>query len=339
MTELENLQRRDDATMDPDVGSGSDAKAPSPSAASLPYPQPKGRFLWEYAVAIWGVHLLACLAFVPWVFTWTGLIVMLVGWYAFGSAINVGYHRLLAHRGFKVPRWVEYAMVWVALCCFQDTPIRWVTHHRLHHRYSDKPDDAHTPRAGLYWAHMGWLFRENFKTQSAAAFATYSRDLLEDPFYRWLDRSWRPKFAIYFAHAALFFVVGWAVGAAVTGSLMEGLRIGMSVLVWGVFVRTVVVWHATWSVNSLSHVLGYQTYRTKEDSRNNWFVAAVAGGEGWHNNHHKDQISARHGHQWWEFDLSWTFIWAMEKIGLATDVVRPRVKPRRKSTPKATASQ
>ena len=126
-------------------GASNDAQG---AARSERYPQHKGRYLWEYAVAIWGVHTLACFAVLPWVFTWAGFIAMLVGWVVFGLAINLAYHRLLAHRGLKLPRWLEYGIVTIALCSFQDTPVRWVTHHRLHHRYSDKPDDAHTPLAG-----------------------------------------------------------------------------------------------------------------------------------------------------------------------------------------------
>jgi fatty-acid desaturase len=283
------------------------------------------RFLWDYAVGIWGLHALAALAVLPWLFSWAGVAAMAVGVFIFGQGINLGYHRLLTHRGLKVPRWLEYTLVTIALCCFQDTPIRWVTHHRVHHRYSDQEKDPHSPHAGFFHAHMGWIFRANRDTQGIAAYSAYSRDLLDDPFYRALERHWWLPIGIYLAHAALFFLAGLAIGGA-----EDGLRLGLSLLVWGVALRTVLVWHITWSVNSFAHVFGYRSHETKEDSRNNWAVGLIAAGEGWHNNHHWDQVSARHGHRWWELDLTWMAIWTLEKLGLATEVVRPRPE-RRKS--------
>lgn len=287
-----------------------------------------GRYLWTFGISIWGVHALACLVFLPWLFSWAGVVALLAGWVLFGLAINIGYHRLLTHRSLKVPRWLEYGLVVIALCSLQDTPVRWVTHHRFHHAHSDHADDAHSPLSGIYWSHMGWLFRENRQIESVAAYDRYARDILDDRFYRWLERSMLRSFGIYLAHAALFFLAGLLAGWVGNGAA-EGLRLGLSLLVWGVLARTVLVWHATWSVNSLTHRFGYRRYETGDDSRNNWFVALVAGGEGWHNNHHWDQVSARHGHRWWEFDLSWTVIWALERLGLATDVIRPRQHRRR----------
>jgi len=293
----------------------------------------KGRFLWDYAVGIWGIHVLACLAFLPWLFSWTGVVVAVVGVFFFGQGVNLGYHRLLTHRGFKVPRWYEYGLVVVALCCLQDTPIKWVTHHRVHHRFSDKQADPHSPFVNFYWGHMGWLFHENRGVRSPAVYNTYTKDLLEDRFYRALERKWWIWNGIYLLHAALFYGAGFLAGWATSGDINEGVRLGLSLLVWGVFVRTVLVWHITWSVNSLSHVFGYRTHYTKEGSTNNWLVGLVASGEGWHNNHHWDEKSARHGHRWWEIDFTWMHVWVLEKLGLATDVTRPRQAPQRaKST-------
>src|SRR6185503_17069257 len=125
------------------------------------------------------------------------------------------------------------------------------------------------------------------------------------------------------AHAAVFYLAGFAAGAYTTG-LAAGARFGASLVVWGVVVRTVVVWHITWSINSVTHLWGYRSYETGENSRNNWIVALVSNGEGWHNNHHADQRSAAHGHHWWEFDLTWLTIRFLEAIGLAREVSRPR---------------
>ncbi len=288
-----------------------------------------GRVIWVYVLGIVGVHALACLAFVPWLFNWSNVLVMAAGVLLFGQGANLGYHRLLAHRGLKVPRWFEYALVVAALCSLQDTPVRWVTAHRYHHRYSDQRNDVHSPSVGFFWAHMGWLFRENRDTRSISAYSRYAKDLLGDPFYRALERSRWLSVTIYLVQAALFLLVGFAIGWMVTGVPGEGLRHGLGLLVWGVFVRTVIVWHITWSVNSFGHVFGYRTHETKDNSRNNWVVGLLAAGEGWHNNHHSDQASARHGHRWWELDLTWASTWLLERLGLATAVVRPRLQRRR----------
>lgn len=297
----------------------------------------KDGFRWVYAIAIWSFHGLACLALLPWLFTWTGVVVMIAGVFLFGQGINLGYHRLLAHRSLRVPRWLEYALVCIALCCLQDTPMRWVTHHRCHHRYADMRKDVHSPLINLYWSHMGWLFWKNRDVQTVGAYNTYARDLLGDPFYRALERSNWLSFGCYLAHAGLFFLSGLAIGWIGAGEPMGGLRLGLSLLVWGVLVRTVVVWHITWSVNSLGHRFGYRSYPTKDVSRNNWLVGYVAAGEGWHNNHHWNPGSARHGHRWWELDLTWAVVWVIERLGLATNVVRPR-RPRRRAQSSLAAS-
>ena len=133
---------------------------------------------------------------------------------------------------------------------------------------------------------------------------------------------------IYALHALAFLVIGFAIGAiwpsAGMTRLMSGLQFGLSILVWGVFVRTVVVLHGTWAVNSFAHTFGYQNYDTGENSRNNWLVALLSHGEGWHNNHHADQRAASHGHRWWELDMSWWIIRGLESTGLIQNVVRPR---------------
>jgi stearoyl-CoA desaturase (delta-9 desaturase) len=121
----------------------------------------------------------------------------------------------------------------------------------------------------------------------------------------------------------LFFLVGLGIGW-LTGGAGEGLRFGLSLLVWGVILRTVVVWHITWSVNSLTHLFGYSTYETGDHSRNNWFVALITVGEGWHNNHHHDPASGSNQHRWWELDVTYYELKLLEKLGLARDVVLPR---------------
>ncbi len=288
------------------------------------------RVLWLYAIPIVAMHILACAAAWPWLFSWSGLIAMVIGVHFYGQAINLCYHRMLSHRSFRVPRWLERVFVLVALCCLQDTPARWVATHRLHHNHSDEDLDPHTPLVGALWGHMGWLLvRSPNTTHSIGVYEKYARDLLCDPFYMRLEKNpWLP-FMVYLAHAALYFAVGLAVGSSMDGTLMAGVQLGLSLLVWGVILRTVVVWHITWSVNSLTHLWGYRNYETGEQSRNNWLVAMLAVGEGWHNNHHADPASASVQHRWWELDISYYQIRLLEFLGLATDVRLPRHKRRR----------
>ena len=195
--------------------------------------------------------------------------------------------------------------------------------HRFHHNHSDEEEDPHSPLVAFLWAHVGWLVVQNRNTNNTAMYRKYAPDIFRDPFYMKLEKSliwaW-----IYLGHAASYFIAGFLIGWFTTGLAMGGLQFGLSLLVWGVFVRTVVVWHITWSVNSLTHMFGYKNYETDDHSRNNWLVAIFTVGERWHNNHHHDPASASNQHRWWEFDITYYQIRLLEKLGLAKNVVRPR---------------
>jgi len=278
------------------------------------------------------MHLLALLITVPWLFSWSGLICLVLGVNVFGQlGVPVCYHRLLTHRSFRVPKWLERSMVTIALCCGQNTPARWVCWHRMHHQHSDDPSDPHSPLVNFFWSHIGWLLFDNRATHSAESYYKYARDILDDPYYMYLEKHRAAASCIYLAHALVFFLTGLVTGWTSSGEWMVGLQFGLSLLVWGVIARTVYVWHITWAVNSLSHLFGYRHYETGEQSRNNWFVAFITGGEGWHNNHHHDPTSASVQHRWWEIDLNYYFIKFLEFLGLATHVV-PRRPLRREST-------
>ena len=151
----------------------------------------------------------------------------------------------------------------------------------------------------------------------------YAKDILQDPFYMYLEKTWAGPM-IYLAHVVLFYVAGFIAGYFIDGSLYAGFIFGMSLMIWGALVRTVFVWHITWSVNSLTHIFGYRTYHTNEGSRNNLLVTLLTFGEGWHNNHHYDQTSASMWHRWWEVDMNYIFIRGLEKIGLARNVILPK---------------
>ena len=278
---------------------------------------------WVYVTTIVGIHLLALLALFPVFFSLVGFFTMLIGIHVFGQGITIGYHRLLTHRSFKTLPWVEHGFSILGMCCLEDSPARWVAIHRIHHVHSDHQPDPHTPLVNFFWSHCGWLMVNNKATHSLDAMATYAKDLLRDPFYMYLEKRPLAKLLIAAAQIPVFFVAGYVVGWIGWG-WNAALPLGLSLVVWGVLVRVVAVWHITWSVNSLSHMFGYRTYETGEESRNNWLVALLSVGEGWHNNHHEDPSSASLQHLWWEVDISYYEIRLLEMLGLAWDVVTPR---------------
>jgi fatty-acid desaturase len=304
----------------------------TPSTSRLPLPAAvnRRRVVWSYVIAIGLYHLVALLALVPWFFSWTGVALAVLGLYVFGTlGINLCYHRLLTHRGLVCPKWLEHGFAVLGVCCMQDTPARWVAVHRRHHEHADRQDDPHSPLVDFFWGHVGWMLAENRDLARLGIYDRYAKDILRDPFYRRMERT--PLYPmILLGSWAVFFLGGFAASLWSGGTLAEGARFGVSLLIWGVFVRTVVVWHITWSVNSVAHLWGYRSYETGEQSRNNWLVALISNGEGWHNNHHADPRSARHGHGRWEIDVVFATVRVLELAGLAKHVCRPN--PRMAST-------
>ena len=250
---------------------------------------------WTTITGVVVFHLLAAAALFT--FSWQNLAAGLFFWWLAGSlGIGIGYHRLLTHRGFKTPRWLERTLALIGTLAMQSGPITWVTTHRLHHAFTDQERDPHSPRHGTYWSHMGWIFRGTAQNNSLATMQRYSPDLMRDPFLVALDR-------YYWIPAAVLAAVLLAIG-------------GPSMVLWAIFLRTVVGWHFTWLVNSATHLWGTRRFETRDDSRNNGLIAAITWGEGWHNNHHAYPRSARHGLTWYEFDINWIQIKVLEKMGL-----------------------
>jgi fatty-acid desaturase len=262
---------------------------------------------WSMVLIIGGFHLgaLAALFF----FTWQRLAVTAI-LYIFAINVGIGmcYHRLLTHRGYYVPKWLEYAMTFCATLSMEGGPIFWVATHRVHHQLSDQHGDPHTPREGAWWAHTGWiLFGESLHSQTETL-ARYVPDLRRDRFYVWLSKyHWIPVTLSGF----LLFAGGWYFGGWVNGVAM---------VLWGVLLRVTLGLHATWLVNSATHLWGSRRFKTRDDSRNNWWVALLTGGEGWHNNHHAHPVSARHGLAWYEIDPNFWGIWLLAKLGLAKKI-------------------
>ena len=279
--------------------------------------------LVRYFVPIVAVHVLCLATLVPAFFSWTAVVLCLAGVHVFGQTITLGYHRLLAHRSFSTPRWFEHLLVVGALCCLEDSPARWIATHRMHHAHSDEREDPHTPMVTFLWGHMWWLLVRNRDLHHRANYERYARDVLRDPFYMWIEKHpWSPLW-FYGAQIVLFAAVSFAAALAWTDAA-GAANFAAGVVAWGVFLRTVLVWHITWSVNSLTHIFGYRNHDTDENSRNNWLVAIAACGEGWHNNHHADPACCTVRHRWWELDATYLEVRALSLVGLAWDIVPRR---------------
>jgi stearoyl-CoA desaturase (delta-9 desaturase) len=249
---------------------------------------------WARVLPFIGLHL-ACLG-VIWVgFSWFALWTAVVLYAVRMFAITGFYHRYFSHRAFKTSRVVQFLFGLVGATSVQRGPLWWAAHHRNHHRHSDTALDVHSPvQHGFLWSHMGWfLTRAGFRTDR-----TVIKDLLRFPELRLLDRF------------DVLVPVALAVGLFLLGGWLERHHPGLGtdgpqLLVWGFFVSTVVLFHATVTINSVAHRIGSRRFPTRDDSRNNWLLALITFGEGWHNNHHHFPGSARQGFRWWEFDLTY----------------------------------
>jgi fatty-acid desaturase len=291
------------------------------SSVALLAAQLRRKISWRYASVVIGYHLLSALAFIPWLFSWTGVALCAGGVIVFGVlGITVCYHRLLTHRSFKCPKRLEHTLAVVGLLNMQDAPARWVAVHRRHHEHADEELDPHTPVRSFFWSHVGWLLVDQPDLTRFGIYERYAKDILRDRFYVQLERhiGW-----IMLASWVAFYFAGFLAELVLGGSIIDAAQFGSSVLVWGVFVRTAVTWHISWSVNSVTHRFGYRNYETDEGSRNSILVSILSGGEGWHNNHHADPRSANFGHRRWEVDIGYLFIRLLEKLGLASDIIEP----------------
>ncbi|PYV28097.1 MAG: acyl-CoA desaturase [Acidobacteria bacterium] len=236
-----------------------------------------------------------------WYTTWSAVgICLLLHAICGGLGICVGYHRLLTHRSFKCSPALEYTLALLGSLCLEGDPSCWVAQHRQHHQYPDQPGDPHSAREGFWWSHMLWIAWAPSKDSVQKLERRYVPDLLRVPFYQLLSRL-------------------WVVPSIVLGAALYLLG-GAPFLLWGLCVRLVFCYHSTWLVNSASHRFGYRTFPLKDLSTNCWWVALLAYGEGWHNNHHAFPTSARHGLKFWEIDLAYGFIRLLRAVGLAWDV-------------------
>jgi fatty-acid desaturase len=219
---------------------------------------------------------------------------------AISFGIGMGYHRLLTHRSYKIPKAIEYFLTVCGTLALEGGPITWVGTHRIHHQHADKDGDPHSPRDGGWWAHMGWIISGKSHHNNTKLMAKYAPDMAQDRFYFWLN-------TYHYVPLTVLGLVLLAVG-------------GWPMVFWAVCLRVVIGLHTTWLVNSATHMWGKQRFATRDDSRNNWWVALLTFGEGWHNNHHAHPTSARHGLMWYELDLTWLQIRLLKMMGVARAV-------------------
>jgi stearoyl-CoA desaturase (delta-9 desaturase) len=261
------------------------------------------------ALGLWGIAL-----------SWVDVALFAVLYVLTGLGTTVGFHRLFTHRGFEARPSVRAAFAILGSMTIQGPVTQWVTDHRKHHALSDRDGDPHSPHAGfepgvvgtlkgLLHAHVGWLFHLKGMERGEQ----YGKDLYDDHLIRRIDR-------LYVVWVILSFALPFTVGYLAGGF---SLLLGLQALVWGGLIRVFAYQHATFSVNSICHMFGSRGYRSRDESRNNWLVAALTFGEGWHNNHHAFPSSARHGLDRGQLDLAWLTIRGLEKLGLAWDVRLP----------------
>lgn len=254
------------------------------------------------------IHALALLS--PWFFSPSALGVTIFLHWLFGSiGICLGYHRLLSHRSFQVsPKWLEYAIAILGALAIQGGPIFWVAGHRIHHAYTEDEDkDPYSAKRGFWWSHMQWILYPRPEFFEAETYKRFAPELARDPFYIWLDRY---HLLLQIPLGILLYVLG-----------------GWSFVIYGIFLRSVLLWHSTWLINSATHLYGYCNFKLDDNSRNLWWAAILTYGEGWHNNHHAHPKVAKAGLNWWEIDMTWWAIKVLQTLGLAKKVVMPTQLP------------
>jgi fatty-acid desaturase len=249
----------------------------------------------------------------PFTFSWQGLATfILMCFLTICLGITLCYHRLLAHRSYQLSKPLIYFLAYLGCLAFQRGPIWWVATHRLHHSRVDRDGDPHSPQINFLWSHFLWAFFKHPQLDESSKTIYYlARDLAEDPGMCFLEK-------FYTAINVLFLVILFSIGY-----ISGGEKLGVSLLVWGGFLRILYGLHITWLVNSAAHIWGYRAFNTPDKSRNNWWVALLTFGEGWHNNHHAYQRSARMGFAWYEIDLTYWLIVLLKITGYATEIIKP----------------
>jgi stearoyl-CoA desaturase (delta-9 desaturase) len=251
------------------------------AVTALSIPLPNGARLPLISCIPFALFHLAALGIFFVHFRWTYLLLCFLAYEVRMFFVTAGYHRYFSHRSFKTSRVFQFVLAWMAMSSSQKGVLWWGAHHRHHHRYSDQEEDLHSPTLfGFWWSHIGWILSDRY---NATRF-DYIGDFAKFPELRWLNKYYLvPPITLGFTM--------WLVG-------------GWGVFFWGFCLSTVLLWHGTFTINSLSHIFGNRRFKTNDTSKNNWLLALVTLGEGWHNNHHHYMASARQGFYWWEVDLT-----------------------------------
>jgi stearoyl-CoA desaturase (delta-9 desaturase) len=275
--------------------------ASGPAAFPVDEPRPWTSYVRLTTVLFAAVHVTAIVgAVVCW--SWRGVALALVSYFIRMFVVTAAYHRYFAHRAFKTSRAFQFILALAAQSAGQKGVIWWASHHRWHHKHSDTPKDVHSAKLrGFWYSHIGWVIGSDWNETDLAMVA----DLTRYPELRFLNKTVLdvvPTVAL----ALAFLLIG-----------------GAPALIWGFMVSTVLLWHGSFSINSLSHLFGRRRYATSDDSRNNWLLALLTTGEGWHNNHHHYQSSANQGFRWWEVDVTYYLLRVMAMLGLVWDLRRP----------------
>ena len=242
-----------------------------------------------------------------WYFSWSGL-ALLVGLHFVTACLGItlGYHRLLTHNGMTVPNWFRGFVSICGMLSAEGSPLQWVATHRKHHVHSDGDEDPHSPNHGSWWSHMLWFAGKDTDEELETLYRRWAPDMYKDPMQQFFHKT--------------FILYPILLGVILYGLGQYFFQDGLSWVLWGLCLRMVVAYHSTWFVNSATHIWGYRNYETTDRSRNLWWVAILSYGEGWHNNHHAHQLLARHGHRWWEFDVTYQVIRLLKWTGIAKNV-------------------
>ncbi len=249
------------------------------------------------SLPFWGVHLLAIVGIAITGFSWAGLLWCAALYWPRMFFVTGAYHRYFSHRSYKTSRWFQFLLALGASSTGQKGVLWWAAHHRIHHKLSDMPGDLHSVKqSGFWWSHMGWILSNDLEGTDLSRIKDFSKY----PELRWLNRYWMlPPVAM----GVIAFLLGGFFG-----------------LVWAFAVPQVLCWHGTFTINSLSHLWGGRRYTTEDDSRNNFVLALITMGEGWHNNHHHYQVSVRQGFRWWEIDCTYYVLRTLAAVGLVWDL-------------------
>ncbi len=261
---------------------------------------PNRQIHWVRSIPFFLFHVVA-VAGAIWVgFSWKLLLLAVLFYYIRMFGVTAGYHRYFSHRAYRTGRVFQFLLAFLAQTSAQKGVLWWASHHRLHHKRSDLPGDVHSVKLdGFVWAHVGWILSKEHEETDM----TRVQDLAKYPELVWLNKH-------YLVPPTLLAVAMFLIG-------------GAPALMWGFFVSTVLCWHGTFTINSLTHVFGKRRYATTDDSKNHWLLSIVTMGEGWHNNHHHYQRSANQGFFWWEWDPTYYILWALSKVGVVRDLHTP----------------